>query len=753
MDCVRAGQNAALSLTPVQAQAMGTVFGGLEDTLPPAGSGGGRDLSYCDVALGAKDSRQRGSGGSPRRGREVGGAVLPDRGSSDRFAPHRDGVTPEGIVDGPPGPAIAHSCPSRVHIVAQRTAKSATASVRAPRVDGGGGGSEGASILTLATHETLHAPYMAASAAGSGIDDGGVDNLFAGLGLLDNDEDDGFANHCGGGDEGEAEDDFGGVLGLMDDVPPSRGRSDGKTGGKHPSSGSAKPMKSRSPLLAPQDDYFPTIKSGYQSRPDLPMNLSPINTSAPLNSGPGRRLSPDMHADVDVDVEEEEEEDDWYRDCQMATSPPSPGYLLSSSPFGGGGGGGGGSSSSTRKGAVLLDASLVSSSSNAGPEAASLGGGGGGGASPPLLRAGPSTSSLSSTSSFSSSGAVFEFEAVVVLLGGRWPARGLISGRWPPVHHHPSNSQGGGTARSCPDPGPIARLTVPPHAAAPTTAGVGPHSGQIRASTPAQGSVCCSVEGGFARLSGGNLPAASGGRMMVGRGGCRSALAASSPFAASASSPSGVGGHMVVVHCGSVRQAASVLWMQELERGGGVGAAGVMRAGEGEEEEEDAGRYLGMRATAAILHSGFDRTSLGSGSGRRVSVPVPGVAGASISAAASGGDVWSSGEDGGATDPDLDPDYDGGEEEGSSGFLGSSSDGLGGGAFSAGSRSRSRSRGVRGGPSCQLSGCIVRVRFRFLQRPEWLRQGARLILRDRSDGHIAGAGYIGPIGAAAAAVG
>ena len=27
---------------------------------------------------------------------------------------------------------------------------------------------------------------------------------------------------------------------------------------------------------------------------------------------------------------------------------------------------------------------------------------------------------------------VWEFEAVIVLLNGHWPARGLLSGRWPP---------------------------------------------------------------------------------------------------------------------------------------------------------------------------------------------------------------------------------------------------------------------------------------------------------------------------------
>ncbi len=40
-------------------------------------------------------------------------------------------------------------------------------------------------------------------------------------------------------------------------------------------------------------------------------------------------------------------------------------------------------------------------------------------------------------------------------------------------------------------------------------------------------------------------------------------------------------------------------------------------------------------------------------------------------------------------------------------------------------------------------GSVVVARFRFVHRPEWLQEGARLIVRDRSDGgHFAAAGYI-----------
>ena len=229
---------------------------------------------------------------------------------------------------------------------------------------------------------------------------------------------------------------------------------------------------------------------------------------------------------------------DWFHECEVAISPPMPSFL-SASP----------SSSGSRKGAVLLDASLVSS--------------------------GP---------------AVSEFEAVVVLLGGRWPARGLVSGRWPPIRPGNRGAAGGTAAAATSSLSSAAELSAPSSAL---------HFG------------------------------------LVGR----------SSSGSSGSGGSGTAGHMVVVHCGSVRQSAHVVWMQELEqqggeqqgvevgtRRGGVGPgrqgveAGVGRGGVGpgrrtakataEEFDLDASRYCGIRATAAILHhcGGGDPGGQGSGS-------------------------------------------------------------------------------------------------------------------------------------------
>ena len=40
------------------------------------------------------------------------------------------------------------------------------------------------------------------------------------------------------------------------------------------------------------------------------------------------------------------------------------------------------------------------------------------------------------------------------------------------------------------------------------------------------------------------------------------------------------------------------------------------------------------------------------------------------------------------------------------------------------------------------TGCVVLATFQFVHRAEWLQPGARLILRDRGGGCIAGAGVV-----------
>lgn len=62
------------------------------------------------------------------------------------------------------------------------------------------------------------------------------------------------------------------------------------------------------------------------------------------------------------------------------------------------------------------------------------------------------------------------------------------------------------------------------------------------------------------------------------------------------------------------------------------------------------------------------------------------------------------------------------------------------------SRSSSSSGAEEKGPDSPDSrpdaGCIVLATFKFAHHAEWLREGARLIIRDRSDGHVSGVGVI-----------
>lgn len=111
--------------------------------------------------------------------------------------------------------------------------------------------------------------------------------------------------------------------------------------------------------------------------------------------------------------------------------------------------------------------------------------------------------------------------------------------------------------------------------------------------------------------------------------------------------------YTAVLHCGSVRQLARVLQMQEAVHDGGDGSSGLSSS---------------IQAAAALLRHGDDAHT-----GR-----------------------------------------------------GGAADGAGGGDS----------------PRCHDLGSVVQVTFRFVHRPEWLRHGSRLVVRDRSDGHVAAVGFI-----------
>ena len=215
------------------------------------------------------------------------------------------------------------------------------------------------------------------------------EDLFAGLGDLADDGDEAAAGWADGDDDDSG---FGCALGLMDGVPSDGSQRRHAESVKQPF---VLPLKGA--LGGPLQDHSHRLAAPQSmEHSDIQAAAGPVQTS-----GVAAQPQPGDEGLGDGD---------WLQDCELATSPCAPSFFLSS-PH---------QSGPPRKGAVLLDACLVSASGG-----------------PPV---GPATASLSDAEgaaaaarSSLSSGVVMEFEAVVVLLGGRWPARGLLSGRWPPL--------------------------------------------------------------------------------------------------------------------------------------------------------------------------------------------------------------------------------------------------------------------------------------------------------------------------------
>jgi len=176
-----------------------------------------------------------------------------------------------------------------------------------------------------------------------------------------------------------------------------------------------------------------------------------------------------------------------------------------------------------------------------------------------------------------------------------------------------------------------------------------------------------------------------------------------------------------VVHCGSVRQAARVVCVQERpppRAGGGRGcvvdgcdlasavtaAAALLGAA-----PEGAARASSLSARPQAASPGGDPDQ---GPGSRA--PRPAAAGAASTAVSIPGAP--------AGDRALDP-----ASPGTPAL---------GGPWASG---RGEPAGGEGGGDL---GCVARVVFEFCHRPEWLQAGARLVVRDRADGCTAGAGVV-----------
>ncbi|KAG2502058.1 hypothetical protein HYH03_000552 [Edaphochlamys debaryana] len=251
------------------------------------------------------------------------------------------------------------------------------------------------------------------------------------------------------------------------------------------------------------------------------------------------------------------------------------------------------------------------------------------------------------------------FEAVLILLGGHWPPRGLLSGRWPPAGEDDI------------DPSALAGLALGPSGAQEAGPNGAPASEGSGSMTPAAG-----AEGPGLNGAGGNGAAPEGGSdtgeggvpvpgagVAVG-GGRQASVGGRSGGRRRRQRSAGGGSYVTVVHCGSIRQPAQVVMMQELNEAG-------------DDPDLEPGALGGQlrisastRAAAALLHSA--RAQPGSPS-----------AGGGANAGAGGAP---------AADGDL--------------------------------------------------GCLVRVVLRWQHRPEWLLEGSKLLVRDRSGGRVAGAGFV-----------
>ncbi|CAL8463448.1 g2982 [Coccomyxa elongata] len=238
--------------------------------------------------------------------------------------------------------------------------------------------------------------------------------------------------------------------------------------------------------------------------------------------------------------------------------------------------------------------------------------------------------------------AVWRFEAVMVLVSGHWPPRGLLSGCWPPRSTSPTDPDGGSGSDTC---------------------------------------------------SGGSYDASGSRRGAWGRHRPRTSYAP-------------------VVHCGSVRQAARVLHMTELCPS----------------SSPDAHALEGCRLAPAVA----------SAAALLCSAPAGGTAPQVMRFGTPDNDIAGCSPPRAHYMPRCDSPAS--SDEGSPNSLPRTS------AWPArlpGSTLEAENDRVEGEvPVCEAPGCVARVTFEFCQRPEWVQEGARLIVHDRTDNCLSGAGIV-----------
>ncbi|GLC40915.1 hypothetical protein PLESTF_001055800 [Pleodorina starrii] len=283
------------------------------------------------------------------------------------------------------------------------------------------------------------------------------------------------------------------------------------------------------------------------------------------------------------------------------------------------------------------------------------------------------------------------FEAVLILLGGHWPPRGLVSGRWPPVGDDEVDAATEGLQLQLPlrpcRAGASASASAPELQRSSSGSSDPATSGRSGSMTPAKAdapeAVGWNCDGAAAVMIPGRPAARSGAGKPNGRR--RNQRAA------------GAGAYVTVIHCGSVRQLAHVLVMQELMEDGIVDEHVPDRRGAASSPYcfPDLRISASTRAAAALLQNAAAAPA-GHSYG-------PGQPHAQVAAAAV------------ATGPP---------------------------ALAPLSPPQQQQQHCLRQPPDHDLGCLVRVVFRWQHRPEWLREGAKLLVRDRGDGRVAGAGFV-----------
>jgi hypothetical protein len=295
----------------------------------------------------------------------------------------------------------------------------------------------------------------------------------------------------------------------------------------------------------------------------------------------------------------------------------------------------------------------------------------------------------------------WEFEALLVLLGGHWPARGLLSGCWPPEELT-------ATADTTLPPSPPPPPQRPGREAA-AAAGTQQY-------TPVQGDATEPVTAAAAAGTEQDNPVQGDAATEPVAPAAATAAGASVRQRSSKQQRSKRYDYAYVIHCNSIRQIARVVHMRE------------MREEQQQEPPNSAVNSSGSSSSSSCLASckAADESSPGyTATVGQQQAQLQHCAGLSASIQAAAALLQ--------------------------GQIGS--DGGSGGGAESGSNSGDRTRATRGSSSSRHGrgrgrlapgdlGTVVAVRFRFTHRPEWMQVGARMIVRDRSDGRVAAAGFV-----------